>query len=132
MANPSSPASRFEGRYPYPSPIDSYGNGGFRFAGMSHRGSILCLASGVLAWDVASVGDLTEDDIAPILAERSRTDFVLLGTGRTLVFPAASIRAAFDKADMGLEVMDTGAAIRTYNILLGEGRPVGAALIAAA
>ena len=68
--------------------------------------------------------------IAPVLAERSKVEFILLGTGRTLVFPSAEIRAAFAAADMGLEAMDTGAAIRTYNILLGEGRPVGAALIA--
>lgn len=97
---------------------------------MSHRGSILCLPSGIHAWEVAGPAELSVAHIAPILAERSKVEFILLGTGRTLVFPSAEIRAAFAAADMGLEAMDTGAAIRTYNILLGEGRPVGAALIA--
>jgi uncharacterized protein len=126
----SDSAPRFAGRYPYQSPIDAYGNGGFRFAGMSHRGSILCLPSGIHAWEVAAPAELSVAHIAPVLAERSKVEFILLGTGRTLVFPSAEIRAAFTAADMGLEAMDTGAAIRTYNILLGEGRPVGAALIA--
>jgi uncharacterized protein len=52
-------------RYPYPAPIDAYGNGGFRFAGMSHRGSILCLPTGIHAWPVTTIDALTEEDIAP-------------------------------------------------------------------
>lgn len=127
---PQKPASRFSGHYPYRAPIDAYGNGGFRFADMSHRGSILCLASGMYAWDVASADDLTPAALAAALGEAGRLGYILLGTGRTQVFPSAELKAAFAAADMGLEVMDTGAAARTYNILLGEGRPVGAALIA--
>lgn len=127
---PPKPASRFSGHYPYRAPIDAYGNGGFRFADMSHRGSILCLASGMYAWDVANAEDLTPAALAAALSEAGRLGYILLGTGRTQVFPSAELKAAFAAADMGLEVMDTGAAARTYNILLGEGRPVGAALIA--
>ena len=127
---PPKPASRFSGHYPYRAPIDAYGNGGFRFADMSHRGSILCLASGMYAWDVARADDLTPAALAAALGEAGRLGYILLGNGRTQVFPSAELKAAFAAADMGLEVMDTGAAARTYNILLGEGRPVGAALIA--
>lgn len=122
--------SRFDGHYPYQAPIDAYGNGGFRFADMSHRGSILCLSTGIFAWSAISPDQLTPDMLAQALADKANLGFLLLGTGRTQVFPSAELKAAFAAADLGLEVMDTGAAARTYNILLAEGRPVGAALLA--
>lgn len=125
-------AARFDGHYPYRAPIDAYGNGGFRFAGMSHRGSILVLASGIYAWEPSEGGALTPADFARAFAETGQLGFVLLGTGRKQIFPSAAIRTAFAEAGLGLETMDTGAAARTFNVLLGEGRPVGAALIAVA
>lgn len=117
-------------RYPYPAPIDSYGNGGFRFAGMSHKGSILALPSGIHAWSVADADALTAADFVTVLADAGRLEFVLLGTGAGLVLPSAAVRALFASAGIGIEPMSTGAAARTYNILLGERRAVGAALIA--
>jgi uncharacterized protein len=118
-------------RYPGRAPIDAYGNGGFRFAEMSHRGSILCLPSGVYAWAPASLDELAEPDaFAPALAEKDAVGLLLLGTGRRQQLPAAEVCRAFDAAGIALEAMDTGAACRTYNVLLGEGRPVGAALLA--
>ena len=117
-------------RYPGRAPIDAYGNGGFRFAEMSHRGSLLCLPRGVYAWDAARAEDLTPATMAPILAERPALGFLIFGTGLTQVFPGAALRQAFADAGLGLEAMSTGAACRTYNVLLAEGRPVGAALIA--
>lgn len=119
-------------RFPYRAAIDAYGNGGFRFADMSHRGSILCLPSGIYGWDVTSLDDLTVQALAPALDELAMPGFLLLGTGKVQVFPAIEIRRAFAEAKVGLEVMDTGAACRTYNVLLAEHRPVGAALIAVA
>jgi uncharacterized protein len=110
--------------------VDAYGNGGFRFAGMSHRGSILCLTDSIVAWSAVDPGGLGVQDFAPVLAERDRIRVLLLGTGRTQVFPSESILIAFREAHIGLEPMDTGAACRTYNVLLAEGRPVAAALIA--
>ncbi|HVY43065.1 MAG TPA: Mth938-like domain-containing protein [Hyphomicrobiaceae bacterium] len=117
-------------RYPGRAPIDAYGNGGFRFAGMSHRGSILCLADSIVAWSASDAYRLTSDDFAPVLAERDRIRALLLGTGARQVFPPETILAEFREAGIGLEPMDTGAACRTYNVLLAEGRPVAAALIA--
>jgi uncharacterized protein len=117
-------------RYPGRAPIDAYGNGGFRFAEMSHRGSILCLPSGVYAWQPGSPDEIEADALAPVLAERDALDLLLLGTGRRSQLPGAEVRRAFGAAGVALEVMDTGAACRTYNVLLGEGRPVGAALLA--
>ena len=69
--------------------IDAYGRGGFRFAGMSHRGSILCLPSGVRAWDEA----MDEAGLAPVFAEAGADlSTLILGTGRAIVHPPASLR----------------------------------------
>jgi uncharacterized protein len=127
---PAKPAARFAGHYPYRAAIDAYGNGGFRFADMSHRGSILILASGVYAWDVADAAQLTPEHFARVVAEKDRIGFLMLGTGPKQVFPSAPVRKLFADAGLGLETMSTGAAARTFNILLGEGRPVAAALVA--
>jgi len=119
-----------QAHYPYQAPIDAYGEGGFRFADMSHRGSILCLPSGVYGWDVGSADALAVEAFARVFADKDRIDVLLLGTGRTQVFPTLEIRNAFSAAGLGLEPMDTGAACRTYNVLLAEHRRVAAALIA--
>ncbi len=130
MAEPSTP--RFPGR----ASIEAYGNGGFRFAGMSHRGSILCLPSAIVAWEAPVPFDdaaaLTPAHLAPIFAERVGIEFLIIGTGRQQIFPTRAVRQAFREAGIGLDVMDTGAACRTYNVLLAEGRPLGAALVAVA
>ena len=117
-------------RYPGRAPIEAYGNGGFRFAGLSHRGSILCLPSGVYAWEPTTAAELTPEALAPVLAEAGALEMVLLGTGPGQVMPGIELRQAFAATGIGLEAMDTGAACRTYNVLLAEGRPVGAALLA--
>ena len=118
------PSARFPGR----APIEAYGNGGFRFAGMSHRGSILCLPSGIRAWEPAHPLDISS--LQPALAENEALDLLILGTGHRQELPTPEVRRAFADAGVSLESMDTGAACRTYNVLLAEGRPVGAALIA--
>lgn len=117
-------------RYPGRVPVDAYGNGGFRFAQMSHRGSILCLPSGIYAWPPAGPSEIGAASLAPALAEKDALGLLLLGTGPRQHMPDADVRHAFDAVGIGLEAMDTGAACRTYNVLLAEGRPVGAALLA--
>jgi uncharacterized protein len=117
-------------RYPGRAPIDAYGNGGFRFAQMSHRGSILCLPSGIYAWPPVRPEDIDAAALAPALAEKDALELLLLGTGVKQQMPAVAVRRAFVEAGVALEAMDTGAACRTYNVLLAEGRPVGAALTA--
>jgi uncharacterized protein len=118
--------------YPQRAPIDAYGNGGFRFAGMSHRGSILILPSGIYAWELASIDQLSVERCAVFLREVAPPGFVLLGTGSTQAFPSADVRRLFAEARVGLEPMSTGAAARTFNVLLAEGREVSAGLIAVA
>ena len=61
--------------------IDAHGGGGFRFAGMSHRGSLLCLPDGIWAWPVAAPADLTEESLSQVFARAENLDFFVLGTG---------------------------------------------------
>jgi uncharacterized protein len=110
--------------------IEAYGKGGFRFADMSHRGSILCLPQGIWASDVTAPGDLGLAAVAPALADGAAIDHFLIGTGKDIAPLAPAIRDAFRSRHIVVEPMSTGAAVRTYNILLGERRRVGALLIA--
>jgi uncharacterized protein len=117
-------------RYPGRAPIEAYGNGGFRFAGMSHKGSILCLPSGIYAWYAVTPADITETTLACALHEADNLDVLLIGTGRMQVFASPSLRRQFEERAIALEAMSTGAAARTYNVLLAEDRSVAAALLA--
>ena len=119
-------------RYPYEAPVTAYGNGGFRFAEMSHKGSILCMPGGVYAWEPISAENLAPQDFARVLEELTPPCVLLLGTGDKQIFPSADLVKAFADKGLGLEAMSTGAAARTYNVLLAEKRHVAAALIAVA
>ncbi len=110
--------------------IDFYGQGGFRFAGMSHKGSILALPSGIVAWPVADAAEIRAEHFQASLDEAPRIDFLLVGTGLTIVPLSAELRRPFREAGISVDAMQTGAAARTYNILVAENRRVGAALIA--
>jgi uncharacterized protein len=116
--------------FPGTAPIDAYGNGGFRFAGMSHRGSLLCLPDGIWAWPVTSHAELSEDTLAEILAQAAELDIVLIGTGRELWVMPEPLRQQFRAQHLTADTMPTGAAVRTYNVLVAERRRVAAALIA--
>jgi len=114
---------------PQAAAIEAYGKGGFRFAGMSHRGSILCLPTGIWAWPVTAPDDITEQTLARALASRD-VELFLVGTGKMPWLMPEALRWRFRDARIGVEVTPTGAAVRTYNVLFGERRRVGAALIA--
>ena len=116
--------------YPTPVPIDAYGNGGFRFADMSHKGSLLILPSGIYGWGVSGPARLGPKNFQAVFDEADDIEFLLLGTGPSQHFPSPKLRDAFEKKGLGLEAMDTGAACRTFNVLLAEARAVAAALIA--
>jgi uncharacterized protein len=111
--------------------IDGYGAGGFQFADMSHRGSILALPSGIYAWDAATPDDLTLEAFSKVLAEKAEIEHLLIGTGAAML-PLFDLRAALRAKGLPAEPMATGAAARTYSILLGEKRRVAAALLATA
>src|SRR5262245_62014737 len=119
-----------EAHFPGRPPIEAYGNGGFRFADMSHRGSILCLPSGVYGWEPADPHRLNADDFTRLFAEANGVEVLLVGTGKGLNPLSSALRAAFRQASISADPMGTGAAVRTYNVLLAEDRAVAAALIA--
>jgi len=122
--------SKRQAHYPGRPPIDAYGNGGFRFADMSHRGSLLVLPSGVYGWAHAEPSALSIADLQRVLDEARDIQLLLLGTGARFVSPPTDLRLAFAQAQIGLDIMDTGAAAKTYNVLLAENRDVAAALVA--
>ena len=124
------PGRRYDGFVPGRHLIDAYGNGGFRFGEMSHRGSILALPSGIKAWTATDPRALAVADFAPVLAEAGEIELLLLGTGLDVVPLPDALRWPLREARIGLDVMQTGAAARTYNILVAENRRVAAALIA--
>lgn len=110
--------------------IDAYGNGGFRFADMSHRGSVLMTPAGIRAWDVTDARAIDRTALRPIQAEAGAVELLLVGTGLDIVPLSDSLRRWLKDAGIGLDVMQTGAAARTYNILMAENRKVAAALVA--
>jgi uncharacterized protein len=110
--------------------IDAHGAGGFRFGGMSHRGSVLCLPQGVWAWAVASPGDITSERLSRVFASATDLDFFIIGSGTAPWRPPDELHAGFREAHISLDAMSTGPAVRTYNVMLMEGRRVGAGLIA--
>jgi uncharacterized protein len=119
-----------EAHFPGRAPIEAYGNGGFRFADMSHRGSLMCLPSGIHGWEPADATALTVADFDRLLAEADKVEILLVGMGKELRPLPAALRAALKAAGIASDPMSTGAAVRTYNVLLAEDRAVAAALIA--
>ncbi|MCE7029941.1 Mth938-like domain-containing protein [Jiella avicenniae] len=117
-----------EAHFPGRAPIEAYGNGGFRFAAMSHRGSILCLPSGIYGWTGTEGEPFTGERLDLVFKEEIK--FLLFGTGRDIRRLPPGLAERLKRAGISCDPMSTGAAVRTFNIMLSEGRPVGAALVA--
>jgi uncharacterized protein len=118
------------GFYPYQAQIDAYGNGGFRFADMSHRGSLLCLPTGMHAWAANGPTEITRENLQPVFDAAGEIDVLLVGLGHDIAGFDPALRAELREHKIIVEAVATGGAVRTYNILLGEKRAVAAALIA--
>lgn len=103
-------------------PIDGYGPGFFRIGGEVMEGGALLLPSGVAPW-------AGYDAEAPLLAAAAEIDVLLVGTGAEIAHLPAPLRARLEAAGLGVEVMSSPSACRTYNVLLAEGRRIGAALL---
>ncbi|HEY8565374.1 MAG TPA: MTH938/NDUFAF3 family protein [Beijerinckiaceae bacterium] len=110
--------------------IDSFGNGGFRFAEMSHRGSILALPSGIKAWSVSSAAEFTPEAFADVIAEAAEIEVLLVGTGPEIRPLPEAVRTRLKEVGLRLDAMATAFAAQTYNIMAAEERRVAAALIA--
>ena len=115
--------------------IDAYGAGGFRFAGMSHVGSILATPRGVYAVTARDLGELRFEHFAPLLAEIAEApgsvDLLVVGLGEKMARLPAPLAQKLRGAKLRLEVMATGPAARIYNVLVSENRRVAALLLAA-
>lgn len=110
--------------------IQGYGDGGFRIAGQRHEGSVLVLAEETLAWSVDDACAISSETLAPLLRRAPLPRILIIGCGKRFVAMPAGLAMDLRRRDIGLEWMDTGAACRTFNVLLLEERPVAAALIA--
>ncbi len=115
---------------PRSAPIEAYGKGGFAFDDMSHRGSLLCLPDGIWAWPVTGPEQIDRYSLERVFAAANSIDTLIVGTGTEVWLPPSALREALRKVRVVLDAMQTGPAIRTYNIMMGERRRVAAALIA--
>lgn len=116
--------------FPGRAPIEAYGNGGFRFADMSHRGSLLCLPSGIYGWAPTDPVSISAVDLKTVFDEAQGIEILLVGMGTELRRLPKELRELLRAANISADPMSTGAAVRTYNVLLAEERAVAAALIA--
>ena len=113
--------------------VESYGDGRFKVSGTHHEGSILVHPDQTLPWTAADMAGVTIDSLAPLLdAAGGTVEVLILGCGPEMAPIPAPLRQALRAQGIVLEPMDTGAACRTYNVLLLEDRAVAAALIAVA
>lgn len=118
-----------DAHFPGRAPIDAYGNGGFRFANMSHKGALLCVPSGIYGWHVDDPSQFSEVAFERVLQEQSDIEVLLVGTGVDLRPLPSDLKTLFREASILSDPMSTGAAIRTFNVLLSEDRAVAAALL---
>ena len=108
--------------------VRGYSADGVRIDDRLHAHSVVVNATTVIeSWPPAAIGEVTAADLQQVLA--LEPEVLLLGTGRRQLFPSRELLALLYGARVGFEIMDTGAACRTYNVLVGEGRNVAAALI---
>jgi uncharacterized protein len=109
--------------------IESYGASGFRVSGNSYDGAILVLPQATHSWPVASLGDISAAALAPVI--EAGIQILLLGCGRHMLPVPPTLRQELRAHGVVIDAMDTGAACRTYNVLLAEDRLVAAALLPA-
>jgi len=110
--------------------ISAYGDGGFRFGDQRSKGSILITPKGYYPWEVTDSAAITIKSLKSIIDQQDDIDILLIGTGENMAFLTKELRIFLEAENISVDVMSTGAAARTYNILLAEGRKVAAALIA--
>lgn len=109
--------------------IERYGAGGFRIQGATHEGAVLLTERVLEPWNATDLTAAGADDVAAIIAARDDFDFILIGSGPRMVLMGKAAREALKAAGIRFDVMDTGAACRTFNVLAAEGRRVAAALL---
>lgn len=109
--------------------VQGYGEGGFRVSGQRYQGSILLLPDRTESWAVQTMAGLTITSLQPLMDVAPALELLIIGCGARLALAPVTLRDVFRAKGIGVETMDTGAACRTYNVLAGEERRVGAALM---
>jgi uncharacterized protein len=111
--------------------VESYGEGRFRVTGQVYESPILVFPERTLPWPVIRFADASLANLEPVLAagRDGNVELLLLGQGAQMQLVPPDLRQALRAAGVVLEPMDTGAACRTYNVLMAEGRRIAAALI---
>ena len=109
--------------------IRGYGPGHFTIAERRWDGPVLVTEARTVAWPITRAEELTLESVAALKENAVPIEFLVVGCGPRPVFVPPAKRAAFKAAGLALEVVDTGAACRIFNVLLAEGRRVAAALV---
>ncbi|MBT5572372.1 MAG: hypothetical protein HOJ90_14235 [Alphaproteobacteria bacterium] len=110
--------------------VEAYGTKRFRISGEVYESSVLVFPERTIAWNVARFDDMKPADFEPILESAEGIEILLLGCGERMQLVSQELRGPLRAAGVVIEPMDTGAAARTFNLLLSEDRQVAAALIA--
>lgn len=110
--------------------IERYGGGGFLIAGTRWTGSVLIFSDRTVSWPITEAADINAGALAPVIGEARRPRILVIGCGRSFAARPEGLDAALREAGIGIEWMDTGAACRTFNVLLLDDRDVAAALLA--
>ncbi len=111
--------------------IESYGDDGFSISGERYPGSVIVWPEGVADWAVSGIGAAAIETLDAMFAAEPPIEILLIGSGATFEMAPAALRSALGARRVSIESMDTGAACRTYNVLMAEDRRVAAALIPA-
>lgn len=111
--------------------IESYGGGGFKVSGKSYAGAVMVFPDRTVDWNVTAISAMTDKSLSGIAdaGRAGRVDILLIGCGTRMAPIPSAVRQALRADGVVVEAMDTGAACRTYNVLMSEGRRVAAALI---
>jgi uncharacterized protein len=110
--------------------IEAYGDGGFTIGGVRSSGSILVFPGRVEAFSASEFNEITLDSLAEVFRQDPAIELLLVGCGAVQGLPSGALRQGLSKAGVVADFMNTGAACRTFNVLLAEDRRVAAALIA--
>lgn len=111
--------------------IQKYGDGRFRITNQTFEGSVIVFPHKVVPWGITDAGDLTAESLQAVVEEAAKVEILLIGCGRYMApIPDSLRRFIKEQAGATIDPMDSGAACRTYNVLLAEERRVAAAIIA--
>lgn len=110
--------------------LEAYGDGGFRLAGQRFDGSLIVTPVGIYPWDVRSIFDVTTASLAPVIEAVGTFDFLIVGSGERAASLPEEVFRRLTSETVFPDVIATGPACRTYNLMLSENRRVAAALIA--